>query len=89
MTSDSKVVVLSNESRNLYLGWILTMKKIVILTSDFEDSEKFNILNKLLKTLFPECEIQIMTMPSENRTNIQRYLNTEPIENGKKKNSLE
>jgi hypothetical protein len=65
------------------------MKKIVILTSDSEESERYNMLNKLLKTLFPECEIQIMTMSSENQTNIQRCINTEPIWNGKKKNSLE
>jgi hypothetical protein len=65
------------------------MKKIVILTSNFEESERYNMLNKLLETLFPECEIQILTMSSENQTNIQRYLNTDPIGNGKKKNSLE
>jgi hypothetical protein len=65
------------------------MKKIVILTSDFEGSERYLMLNKLLTTLFPECEIQILTRSSENQTNIQRWLNTESIRNGKKKNSLE
>jgi hypothetical protein len=56
----------------------------VILNSDFEESERYHMLRKLLETLFPECEIQILTVSQENQTNMQSYCNTTVNENGKK-----
>ena len=57
------------------------MRKIVILKRHFTDSQQGRLLKECLRTLFPECEIEVREKPSEDNPGEEIYSNINKNQN--------